>query len=175
MANDPSLSTFARGAEYEREEIVHDSRGEPRTVIAKRTLYRANGKSHVVCSMSDVTELMRLQEIALQNEKHLRTFIEQLPVSVAMFDFRLRCLGASHAWLEQHGIQSPVIGEELQKVFPTLPESWKVAHRRALMGQVIRGEDDRAVALFWKEEEEQQEVEAASSCKASRRCQQGAS
>lgn len=141
-ADEAALKT---GHETELEETIRDFRGDRRTVLSKRTVTRSDGKIRVVCSMSDVTELMRLQEIALQNEKHLRTFIEQLPVSVAMFDYRLRCLGASHAWIVQHHLgDRDVVGGELRDVMPATPANWKVAHRRALMGQVIRHDEDQA-------------------------------
>lgn len=145
------VSVLKTGQENEVEEILRDGQGELRTILSKRSLYRGDGVNQIVCEMVDVTELMRLQNISVQNEKQSRTFIEQLPVAVAMFDFSLRCLAASRAWIVQHGLEdTPILGDEMWVAFPAIPENWRAAHRRALMGQVVRWDEDQATSADGK-------------------------
>lgn len=135
------------GEGYEHEVTIMNAKQERRNLLTKRVRYRSStGENLIVGSVSDITALKNLQEIALQNEKQLRTFIEQFPVAVAMFDRDLKCLAASHAWLMQNRLEwSPFIGQEFHRAMPLMPEKWNRAHHRALGGQVVRCFEDRAV------------------------------
>lgn len=141
-----SERAFAEG-EVEQEITITNARNERRNLLVKRMgLKPEHGSSLVVGSVSDITMMKTLQQIALQNEKQLRTFIEQFPHAVAMFDADMKCLAASHAWLTHHRLEwSPFIGQEFHRAMPLMPEKWNRAHHRALGGQVVRCFEDRAV------------------------------
>ena len=75
--------------------------------------------------------------------QYLRLFIDQAPVSIAMFDRGMRYLAASDHWLNQHWISDRhIIGRSHYDVVPEIPERWKVVHQRGLAGEFIREDED---------------------------------
>ena len=77
------------------------------------------------------------------SDQYLRLFIDQAPVSIAMFDRDMRYLAASDYWLSQHWISDRhIIGRSHYDVVPEIPERWKVVHQRGLAGEIIREEED---------------------------------
>src|ERR1700751_3219293 len=71
--------------------------------------------------------------------RQLRTFIDEAPVAIAMFDRDMRYLAASGYWIENicHG-ERDVIGRSHYDIVPDVPEHWKDTHRRALAGESLR-------------------------------------
>jgi PAS domain S-box-containing protein len=79
-----------------------------------------------------------------ESEERLRIFIEHAPASLAMFDRNMRYLSVSRRWLADYRPKDrDLIGLSHYDVFPDIPEHWKIAHRRALDGEVVRAESDR--------------------------------
>ncbi len=77
------------------------------------------------------------------SDQHLRLFIDQAPVSIAMFDRDMRYLAASDQWMRQHWITDRlIIGRSHYEVVPEIPERWKVVHQQSLVGEIIREEED---------------------------------
>jgi PAS domain S-box-containing protein len=76
-------------------------------------------------------------------DQYLRLFVDQAPVSIAMFDRDMRYLAASDQWITQHWISNrDVVGRSHYEVIPEIPERWKVVHQRGLAGEIIREEED---------------------------------
>lgn len=87
----------------------------------------------------------KIAERTLQDSQQLwRAFIEQAPASIAMFDKDMRYLAVSRRFLSDAGFppDTELYGASHYQVFPTMPEHWKDAHRRALAGEVVTAEDD---------------------------------
>ena len=92
----------------------------------------------------DITA-MKIAERTLQDSQQLwRAFIEQAPASIAMFDREMRYLAVSRRFLADAGFppETELYGATHYQVFPTMPEHWKEAHKRALAGEVVTMEDD---------------------------------
>jgi len=71
-----------------------------------------------------------------------RVMVEQAPLAAAMFDHDLNYLAVSDRWLETMGQRRPeLIGRCHYDCVPDLPEEWKAAHRAALAGQALHGEN----------------------------------
>jgi PAS domain S-box-containing protein len=79
---------------------------------------------------------------ARQDEERLRNFIERVPAAIAMFDAQMRYLAASARWRSDFGIEGNVIGLSHYDVFPEISEHWKDVHRRALVGEGQRADQD---------------------------------
>jgi len=78
-----------------------------------------------------------------ENAEHLRLFVEQAPVGIAMFDREMRYLAASGRWLTDHGLsEASVVGRSHYEVSPEIPQRWKDVHRRGLAGETVREEQD---------------------------------
>jgi two-component system CheB/CheR fusion protein len=88
-----------------------------------------------------------------QNERHLRLFIEQAPVAMAMFDQNMRYLAVSDRWIGDYLLEERVIGRSHYDVFPNMPSHWREIHRRGLAGEIVRAEEDPFVrrdgAVLW--------------------------
>jgi two-component system cell cycle sensor histidine kinase/response regulator CckA len=96
---------------------------------------------HVV---RDITERKRAEEALRANEIRLRLFIENAPVSLAMFDRAMRYLVVSRRWMSDYGLgERNIRGLSHYDVFPEISERWKESHRRGLAGEVIRDDSDR--------------------------------
>lgn len=79
----------------------------------------------------------------MKSLNQLKTFIENMPAAVAMFDKDLKYIAYSERWLIDYGL----VGQDLiQKchydIFPDIPEEWKKIHREALEGKAQKCDED---------------------------------
>ena len=94
----------------------------------------------------DVTRARAAAEALRQSEERLRLFIEHAPVALAMFDREMRYLGASRRWRSDYGLGDQSLrGLSHYALFPTISESWREEHRRALAGEVVTAGEERLV------------------------------
>jgi len=94
---------------------------------------------------TDITA-RKIAERTVQDSQQLwRAFIEQAPAAIAMFDVEMRYLAVSKRFISDAGFSPDIelYGASHYKVFPTMPEQWKDAHRRALKGEVVTMDEDR--------------------------------
>ena len=78
--------------------------------------------------------------------EQLGRFIEDAPVSVAMFDTDMRYVAASRRWVESYGRgHTDLVGLCHYEVHPDIPDRWKQTHQRALRGESLRNEADHWV------------------------------
>lgn len=84
---------------------------------------------------------LRDQQLA-ESEERMRLFIGYVPVAIAMFDRDMRYLAVSRRWLIDYRV-ADVIGRSHYELFPEIPERWKDAHRRGLVGEVVREDEER--------------------------------
>src|SRR5688572_758764 len=70
------------------------------------------------------------------SEELLRSFIDQAPVPIAMFDREMRYIAASRRWVSDYGFNDKSWrGASHYEMFPDLPSRWLAIHRRALYGE----------------------------------------
>lgn len=83
------------------------------------------------------------KEALLHSYSFMSYIIEHNQSAVAVHDRDLKYIYVSKQYLNQYNVeQRDIIGKHHYEVFPDLPQKWKEVHKRALKGEVSRGEDD---------------------------------
>jgi diguanylate cyclase (GGDEF)-like protein/PAS domain S-box-containing protein len=74
----------------------------------------------------------------------LRSFIDQAPVPIAMFDRKMHYIAASRRWVTDYGLADKAWRGVLHyELFPEIPDRWRAVHQRGLNGEVIAVSEDR--------------------------------
>lgn len=90
-----------------------------------------------------ITERKRAEAALQGSYEQLLSFIEQAPLSIAMFDRNMNYLAVSHRWVHEYGRGYPdLIGRNHYDVNPDVPASWKEAHQKGLSGESLKNDDD---------------------------------
>lgn len=93
--------------------------------------------------VQDVTESKRTEEALRRSHAQLLSFIEQAPLSIAMFDRHMNYLATSRRWVAEYGRgYTNLLGRNHYDVHPDIPEFWKDAHRKGLSGESLKNDDD---------------------------------
>lgn len=97
-----------------------------------------------VGTVCDITE-RKMHELELKSsEQRLALFIENAPVSIAMFDNEMRYVCCSRRWLNDFNLGDyDIVGLSHYDLFPELPEQLKTVHQRAMKGEVLSAKCDR--------------------------------
>lgn len=100
-------------------------------------------KDFFVAVFEVITARKRAEAALERNYRQLLSFIEQAPLSIAMFDREMNYLATSRRWIEEYGRGHPeLVGRNHYEVHLDLPDSWKDAHRRGLAGETLKMDED---------------------------------
>lgn len=100
------------------------------------------GYREIAGAVRDVSEQKSIASLR-ESAEQMRLFVEQAPVAIAMFDREMRYLAASERWIASYGLDARgLTGRHLYQAVPDMPEAWKEVHRRALLGEVLSGDQD---------------------------------
>jgi len=106
----------------------------------------------------DITERKRAEQVLRETNRALETqtavlrsqeellkiFVKNVPAAVAMLDRDMRYLQVSDRWCVDFSLDSSqLLGRSHYEIFPDIPDRWKQLHRRALLGETLRAEEDR--------------------------------
>ncbi|QFY89137.1 PAS domain S-box protein [Magnetovirga frankeli] len=102
------------------------------------------GQPDYFISVIEDIQARKQMELALQeSETRLRLFIQHAPAALAMFDEQMRFMVVSNRWLSDYGLTDEnIIGRSHYEVFPEIPPRWREVHQRALVGEVLRTDND---------------------------------
>jgi PAS domain S-box-containing protein len=91
----------------------------------------------------DISVQKQAEETLRNSERQLRQFIEEAPLSVAMFDREMRYVAASRRWAEtfRQGY-ADLVGPRRYNLDSDLPERWRDLHRRCLAGENLWNDRD---------------------------------
>ena len=138
---------IGRGQPFNREyRIVRQNDQMERWVWGLGRLeYGAEGQPVIMHgTIQDITERKMAEHALRESQELLELLVENAPVSLSMFDTKMRYLAVSHRSRMDFGLgDREVIGHCHYEILPWLPESVKEIHRRALAGETIRSEDTR--------------------------------
>ncbi len=83
-----------------------------------------------------------------ERDAHLRLFIEQAPVAIAMFDRDMHYLAASRRWHQYYDLGDiDIIGRCHYDVFPNFPLEFRSLHAQGLAGRSMRSDVDAEIRL----------------------------
>ncbi|HEX2921426.1 MAG TPA: ATP-binding protein [Bacteroidales bacterium] len=87
-------------------------------------------------------------ERKLSHSYYLLQYIIEHDHSIAVLDRSLRYMYVSKRFLSDYKVtETEILGKNHYEVFPTLPEKWKEAHRKALSGEVVSSDEDSFVNI----------------------------
>ena len=96
----------------------------------------------------DVTERNEMVENLKRQESQLRSFVEQAPAAVAMFDTEMNYVTVSNKWYEHNRIEGEdIIGRSHYEVLPQVAKrkDWVKIHKRVLSGEELSNDRDQFV------------------------------
>ena len=128
--------------------------------------YTPNGSiGGVVIYLHSITEQIlklekaekKLKEKCNELENILAFFIEQVPVSVAMFDTEMRHRFVSDCWKRENNLGElhEFIGKTYYEVYPKEPKIWRENYQKVLNGEIIKWTPSKCIdhsgKIYWSE------------------------
>lgn len=107
---------------------------------------------------SAVRETIQAASSFATQESQLCSLVQQMPISIALFDRNMRYLAASKGWQKDYGLEVDLVGRSHYEVFPDMPERWKALHKRGLSGEILRETHDLFVRADGRTHVEQWEI-----------------
>lgn len=113
-------------------------------IINASPLFNEEGEPRgAVGTYLDITALKQAEKSLEKSQLQLRLFVEQAPLSIAMFDREMNYLVTSHRWIEEFGRGfDDLIGRNHYVVHPDISAEWKHIHVRAQAGEFLSNDDD---------------------------------
>ena len=114
-------------------DLVKDENGKPKQMIGINM---------------DITDRYGMLETLKKQESQLRSFVEQAPVAVAMFDTGMNYITVSNKWFEHNKIEGEsIIGRSHYEVLPQVAKrkDWVEIHKRVLNGEELSSEKDQFI------------------------------
>jgi PAS domain S-box-containing protein len=91
----------------------------------------------------DITKRKQAEEELRHSNDLMRYIIEHNNGALAVHDRDMKYIYVSLRYLKDYEVEDKdIIGKHHYEVFPDLPEKWRIVHRRALRGEVLRAEED---------------------------------
>lgn len=94
----------------------------------------------------DITEQVQLRSYLRDRLYLFKTFLDEAPLPVAMFDKEMRYLAASRRWYMDYKLkEEDIIGKSHYEIFPEILKMphWLKIHQRVLNGEVFKTQEDR--------------------------------
>jgi diguanylate cyclase (GGDEF)-like protein/PAS domain S-box-containing protein len=140
------LKRLRRGKRIDHFETVRMGK-EGRSIEVSVTVSAIKDSSGKIVGASkiaqDITARKQAEEALRASEAQLRSFVDQAPVSIAMFDGNMIYLAASRRWVADYGRgHHDLVGLSHYEVLPDMPEEWRQIHRKGLAGEAQRCDEE---------------------------------
>lgn len=128
---------------YDRFETRHRRKQGQSINFEVSVTYSGFNIDKIFVFLRDITERKRIEIVLEKSRAKLVTFIQQAPVSIAMFDRDMNYLTVSGRWVEKFGLgYVNLIGLNHYAIFPAMMTQWKTAHEQALVGATVEKKED---------------------------------
>ena len=126
---------------HERRRAEERQREDARRREEAQALAAERDRRGRLAALNLAEDAVRAQRQAAAALGRLQLLIDHAPAALAMFDRDLRFTTVSRRFVTDYGLEGvPLIGRHHYEVFPEIPEGLRAVHRRALAGEVLRGE-----------------------------------
>ncbi len=147
LANEDLPMRRAVRGELVKNQVIDIIRPDNRqiTILGNASpLFNEQGEPRgAVGAFLDITALKQAEDALEKSQLQLRLFVEQAPVSIAMFDREMNYLVTSRRWVEDFGRgYVELTGRNHYAVNPDLPAEWKQVHRKVQAGEFLKNDDD---------------------------------
>lgn len=100
-------------------------------------------KSGELIVIRDITDRKRAEESIKKSQTQFRLFIQQIPISIAMFDREMNYLVTSDRWMDELDKNGDsLIGCNYYAINPDIPNHWKEIHQKALAGEFLKNDGE---------------------------------
>ena len=107
------------------------------------TSYSALNEGIFFVFVRDISERKLSERIIKKSLDQLKAFIQQAPISIAMFDRQMNYLAVSDRWLAEYGRgNAGLIGRNHYEVHPDMPAEWRIVHQQAQGGATLENKED---------------------------------
>ncbi|HAV77671.1 MAG TPA: hypothetical protein DCX53_10000, partial [Anaerolineae bacterium] len=138
---DGALKYLQETGRYRNELIQYRKDGQPVHVDASSiTLYDKDRKPTGLLSVNrDIGERKQAEKALNISHKQLLSFIQQAPISIAIFDRNMHYISCSQRWVLDHGWgYTDLIGRSYYEIHPDPSERWKEAHQSGFFGKTLK-------------------------------------
>jgi PAS domain S-box-containing protein len=91
----------------------------------------------------DISARKRAEDALKKSQDQLRLFVDQAPISIAMFDRNMNYIVTSRRWIDDFGRgYNELIGRNHYDIHMDLPAEWKQNHRKAQAGEFLKNDED---------------------------------
>ncbi|HKI45459.1 MAG TPA: PAS domain S-box protein [Balneolales bacterium] len=119
--------------------------GEPIYIVFSNFLYHPqHGNSYVIANAHDITDRVRAEKALESERQQLLKVIANAPVPMALMDKDLNFITYSKKWIEEFppDYSEQIVGENYQKMYSFIPDTWIQAGKEALKGKVVSKQED---------------------------------
>lgn len=120
--------------------------------------YDYKGRNAVLIIVNDITHQKKALQTLENSEEQIRFFINNMPVSVAMFDNEMNYIACSEKYISDWWVKSQemtpvnIVGLNHYEIFPDVKEEWRKIHAKSLAGETLSREDDSFIKSNGKKE-----------------------
>ena len=119
--------------------------GESVYIVFSNFLYHPqHGNSYVIANAHDITDRVKAEKALESERQQLLKVIANAPVPMALMNRDLNFITYSKKWIEEFPPDSTgqIVGENYQKIYSFIPDTWIRAGREALKGKVVSKQED---------------------------------
>ncbi len=103
-------------------------------------------RDYVIAFSRDISERKHTEELLLNKQNQLKSFVAAAPAAIAMFDKNMDVLAVSQKWYEEHNIKEKnIIGKNYYELFPKSSQHWREIHQRCLQGAIESCEEEQMI------------------------------
>lgn len=135
------------GKSWDLELSFANDKGQVSWVRTLGRPYSKNGKVHKIGgTLQDISERIKYEDLLHSKQIELKSFVENTPAAIAMFDRQMNYIAASYRWHQDYKLKGKrTTGKNHYTLFPNTPNNWKIIFEKCLNGAVETCEEFKTI------------------------------